>query len=133
MRPLIVSFVCTTIMLKRLRTNLNPHRSLPDVVGVTGPSNRHPQRSAANRVFYVKELMLTIFECFDPFVKEDHNALLAAMLTCRTWADFACSVMWREATCAKLLPLIPITRPLPSIETNVRNSGGISLVSRHSI
>ena len=120
-------------MLKRLRTNLNPHRSLPDVVGAKGPSNRHPQRSGAGRVFYVKELMLTIFECFDPFVKEGHNALLAAMLTCRTWADFTCSVMWREATCAKLLPLIPIARPLPSIETNVRNSGGIFLVLRHSV
>ncbi|KAK7678992.1 hypothetical protein QCA50_017935 [Cerrena zonata] len=72
-----------------------------------------PERTAAHRVFGVMDLLLIIFETFNLSDEEEHNALLSAMLTCKHWHKHACMVMWREASCAKLLRLMPITLPLP--------------------
>lgn len=78
------------------------------------------QPTSASRVFNVKELMLMIFEWFDPFIKEGHNDLLSYMLTCKAWRDPACMALWRVAICPKLLRLMPISLPLPDHNTNVR-------------
>lgn len=66
-----------------------------------------PKRAATRRVFSVMELLLMIFETFNLLEKEHCSSLLSAMLTCKHWYKHACVVMWRVATCTKLLCLMP--------------------------